>query len=67
MHIFNNTKITSKLCIVKISLRSDIVIVWIDIWDSQSGLAAKSLINCCFNVSSFITTIHNTNMNLGIL
>jgi len=65
MHVFNNIHITSKLRVVKMSSKSDIVIVWIDIWNSQSGSSAKSLINRCFNVGSHIATICRANMNLG--
>ena len=60
--IFDNVNITSKPYIIKVFPKSNIVIVWIDIWDSQSGLTAKTLINCCFNTSSFVTTIHSMNM-----
>lgn len=65
-YIFDNINITSKPCIIKVSLKSNMAIVQIDIWDSQSGLIAKMLINCCFNISSYITTICSTNMNPGI-
>ena len=41
-------------------------IIWIDIWDVQSGSKAKCLINRCFNVSRYITTIRDANMNLGV-
>ena len=44
-HIFNDIKIASKLCVCKVSLKSDMVIVWIDIWDSQNRSAAKRIIN----------------------
>jgi len=56
-HIFNNICITSKPYIIKVSLKSDMAIVWINIWDSQSGTSAKTLINHYFNVKSYITTI----------
>ena len=38
-------------------------IIWFDIWDIQSGSRAKSLINWCFNVGRYITTIQDANMN----
>ena len=41
-------------------------IVWIDIWDTQSGTKAKDLINRCFNVRSFIATIRGANANPGV-
>jgi len=41
-------------------------IIWIDIWDIQSGSRAKGLINRCFNVGRYITTIRGTNINPGV-
>ena len=41
-------------------------IVWIDIWDVQSGTNAKMLINRCLNVGKYITTIQGANMNPGV-
>jgi len=32
-HIFDNISLTSKLRVIKVSPKSDIAIVWIDIWD----------------------------------
>ena len=37
--------------------KSDIAIIWIDIWDAQSSSKAKSLINRCFNIGNLIATI----------
>lgn len=62
-HIFNNIAIASRLHVIKVSSKSDMAIVWLDIWDIQSGNNAKGLINKCFNVESYITTIHRMNMN----
>ena len=64
--IFDNISLTSKPRIIKMSPKSDIAIVWIDIWDVQSGSSAKMLINRCFSVSKFIATIHGANMNPGV-
>ena len=64
--IFNNIVLVSKLCIIKMSPKLDMVIVWLDIWNIQSGSKARGL-NCYFNVGSYITTIKSTNMNLGVL
>jgi len=47
-HIFDNISLSSKPRIIKVSPKSDIAIVWIDIWDVQSGQNAKLLINRCF-------------------
>ena len=55
--IFNNIVLMSKPHVIKVSPKSDMSIIWIDIWDVQSRSKAKSLINRCFNVERFITTI----------
>ena len=65
-HIFNNITLASKPHIIKVSLKSDMVIVWINIWDVQSRSNAKMLINRCFNVSNYIATIQGANMNPGV-
>jgi len=44
-HIFNNALLVSKLQVIKASLKLDMVIIWIDIWNIQSGTKAKSLTN----------------------
>jgi len=66
-HIFDNISLTSKLRIIKVSPKSDMAIVWLDIWDVQSGQNTKLLINRCFNVGNNITTIRGANMNPGVL
>ena len=43
------------------------VIVWLDIWDSQNGSKAKLLINHFFNYGCNIATIRGTNMNPSVL
>ena len=43
--IFDNVVLTSKPRVIKVSLKSDMSIIWIDIWDVQSKSKAKSLIN----------------------
>ena len=65
-YIFNNVVLASKLRIIKVSLKSDMAIVWIDIWDAQSCSKAKSLNNQRFNIGRFIATIHSANMNPGV-
>jgi len=64
--IFDNVVLTSKPHVIKVSSKSDMAIVWLDIWDVQSGSKAKGLINHCFNVGNHIATIRGTNMNLGM-
>jgi len=65
-HIFDNVSLASKPRVIKVSPKSDIAIVWIDIWDIQSSHNAKMLINRCFNVGNYITTIRGANMNPGV-
>ena len=65
-HIFDNISLASKPRIIKVSPKSDMAIVWIDIWDVQSGQNAKLLINRCFNVGNYIATIRGANMNPGV-
>ena len=62
-YIFNNIVLASKPRIIKISPKSDIAIIWIDIWDAQSGSKAKFLINWKFNIRRFIATVCGANMN----
>ena len=64
--IFDNIVLVSKLCVIKVSPKSDMSIIWINIWDVQSRSKVKSLINRCFNVGRFIVTIQGANMNSGI-
>jgi len=51
---------------IKVSPKSDIAIVWIDIWNAQSGAKAKGLINQYFNVGRFIAMVRIANTNPGI-
>ena len=59
LHIFNNIMLASKLCIIKVSPKSDIAVVWVDIWDLQSESTAKNIINQQFNVRQYIATIYS--------
>jgi len=65
--IFNNVVLTSKLQVIKVSPKSDMSIIWIDIWDVQSRSKTKSLINQCFNIGRYIATIREANMNPSVL
>ena len=65
-HIFNNISLASKPRIIKVSPKSDMAIIWIDVWDVQSGQNAKLLINRSFNVGKYIATIRGANMNPGV-
>ena len=64
--IFDNIILAFKHWVIKVSSKSDIAIVWIDIWDAQSGAKNKGLINQCFNVERSITTVRMANANLDI-
>ena len=64
--IFNNVVLASKLQVIKVSPKSNISIIWIDIWDIESGSKAKCLINRCFNIGRYIITICEANINPGI-
>ena len=66
-YIFNNISLVSNLRVIKMSPKSDMAIIWIDIWDTQSSVRAKDLINRCFNVGMYIVTIRGANVNPGIL
>ena len=65
-YIFNNVELVSRPRVIKISPKSNMLIMWIDIWDAQSGAKAKSLINWCFNIGSYTTTICGANINLKV-
>lgn len=64
--LFDDISFTSKPRVIKASPKSDMAIVWINIWDSQNGTKAKMLINHSFNCGRYITTIRGTNMNSSV-
>ena len=49
-HLFKDATLASKPYVIKASPKLDKAVVWVDIWDSQSGSCAKNIINCRFNV-----------------
>jgi len=65
-HLFNNIVLASKPCVIKVSPKSNMAIVWINIWNTQNGSNAKKVINCQFNIGSYIAIVHSANMNLGV-
>ena len=65
-HLFNDVMLASKPHIIKVFSKSDMVVVWLDIWNSQSSSLVKNIINCRFNIGHFIATIKGTNMNPGV-
>ena len=44
-YLFKDAILASKLCVIKASPKSDKAVVWVDIWDSQSGSCVKNIIN----------------------
>jgi len=64
--LFEGTTLAAKPCVIKTSLKSDMAIIWVDIWDSQNGSKAKTLINHSFNFGRYIATFRGTSMNLGV-
>jgi len=56
-HIFNDIVLASKPRVIKVSPKSDMSIVWIDIWDTQNSFKARTIINRRFNVRSFIVIV----------
>ena len=65
-HIFNSIILVLWPHIIKASPKVDILVIWIDICDSQNSSNAKILINKCFNIGSHIATICDTNMNPSV-
>ena len=65
-HIFDNISLALKPRVIKASSKSNMSIVWLDIWDIQSSSNAKMLINRCFNVGNYIATIWGANINPGV-
>ena len=66
MHLFKDVVLASKPHVIKVSPKSDMAVVWVDIWDSQRGSSVKNIINCCFNIGCSIATVKGTNMNAGV-
>ena len=58
--IFDNMVLASYSQVIKASSKSNIAVIWVDIWNSQNGTKAKCLINRYFNVGHYITTISQT-------
>ena len=65
-YIFNEIVLASRLRIIKVSPKSDMAIVWIDIWDNQNGNNTKKIINRCFNVGNIVTMVRGANINPSI-
>jgi len=66
LELFEPVNFTAKPRVIKTSPKSDMAIVWFDIWNSQNRSKAKLLINHSFNFGRYIATIRATNMNPGV-
>jgi len=64
--LFESVTLIAKPRVIKASSKSDMAIIWFDIWDSQNRSKAKLLINHSFNFGRSIATIRATNMNPGV-
>ena len=64
--LFEDISLAAKPHVIKASPKSDMSIIWFDIWDTQNGSKAKLLINHSFNLGRHIATVRATNMNPGI-
>ena len=64
--LFENIPLATKPLIIKASPKSDMTIIWFDIWDTQNSSKAKLLINYSFNLGWYIAMIRVTNMNPGV-
>jgi len=65
--MFNNITLALYPWIVKASSKSDMAIIWVDIWDLQNETKTKSIINRSFNLGRHIATVRGTNINPGVL
>ena len=66
-HIFNEIVLVSKPWVIKVLPKSDMAIIWFNIWNIQNGSNTKKIINRCFNVGSYTATVCGANINSGML
>jgi len=45
LHLFKDIVLASKPYVIKVSPKSNMAVVWVNIWDSQSGSSVKNIIN----------------------
>jgi len=64
--LFENIQLATKPRIIKASPKSDMAIIWFNIWNNQNGSTAKLLINHSFNLGQHIAMVRTTNMNPGV-
>jgi len=63
LELFEPVNLAAKPRVIKASPKSNMAIIWFDIWDSQNGSKEKLLINHSFNFGRYIAIIRATNMN----
>ena len=56
-YLFENVVLASKPQVIKVFPKSNIAVVQVDLWDSQSSSLVKNIINCYFNVGQYIAII----------
>ena len=66
LELFEPMNLAAKPRVIKVSPKSNMAIIWFDIWDSQNSSKAKLLINYSFNFGRYIATMKATNMNPSI-
>jgi len=66
LELFEPVNLAAKPRVIKASPKSNMAIIWFDIWDSQNSSKAKLLINHSFNFGRYIATMRATNMNPSI-
>ncbi|KAF5347025.1 hypothetical protein D9756_011012 [Leucocoprinus leucothites] len=64
--LFENVILAARPRVMKSSPKSDTAVVWFDIWDSQNGTKAKTLVNRTINFGRHIGTIRATSMHPGV-
>ncbi|KAF5347006.1 hypothetical protein D9756_011009 [Leucocoprinus leucothites] len=64
--LFENVILAARPRVMKASPKSDTAVVWFDIWDSQNGTKAKTLVNRTINFGRHIGTIRATSMHPGV-
>jgi len=46
LYLFKDIILALKPCIIKVFPKSDMTVIWVDIWNSQSDSTVKNIINC---------------------
>jgi len=52
--------------VIKTFLKSDIIVIWVNVWNFQNKTKAKGLINRYFNIRHYIATIWEININFRV-